>query len=77
MRSRLRRAPVVVAALAVSLAGAAVTRAGHEFPFYPSYYPQEITVAVMPPQAAAGKLTDASVHAYVGADPFHGGGKAV
>ncbi len=73
MRSRLRRAPVAVAALAVSLAGAGVTRAGHEFPFYPSYYPQEITVAVMPPPAATAKLTDASVHAYVGADPFRGG----
>ena len=34
-----------------SLAGAAVARAGHEFPFYPSYYPQEITVA----RRAAGR----------------------
>jgi hypothetical protein len=72
MKLRLRRAPVAVAALAASLAGAAVTRAGHEFPFYPSYYPQEITVSVVSPADAVAKLTDASVHAYVGGDPFQG-----
>ena len=77
MKPRLRRVPVAVAALAASLAGAAVTRAGHEFPFYPSYYPQEITVSVVSPADAVAKLTDASVHAYVGADPFDArGGRA-
>jgi hypothetical protein len=72
MKPRLNRVPVAVAALAVSLVAAAVTRAGHEFPFYPSYYPQEITVSVVPPADAVAKLADASVHAYAGADPFHG-----
>jgi hypothetical protein len=74
MKRRLRRAPVAVVALAASLVGAAGTRAGHEFPFYPSYYPQEITVSVVSPADAVAKLGDASVHAYVGADPFRGGG---
>jgi hypothetical protein len=72
MRPRARRVPVVVAALAASLAGGAGARAGHEFPFYPSYYPQEITVAVVPPAAAVAKLGDGSLHAYVGADPLGG-----
>ena len=59
-------------ALAVSLLSADASRAGHEFPFYPSYYPQEITVGVVPPADAAAKFADGSLHAYVGADPFEG-----
>jgi hypothetical protein len=62
--------------LAVLLAAGALAPppapAGHEFPFYPSYYPQEITVTVLPPAAAAPKLGDASLLAYVGGDPFAG-----
>ena len=73
MRHRLHRLPVVAVTLGACLAWTVTARAGHEFPFYPSYYPQEITVSVMPPADAAPKLGDGSLHAYVGADPFHGG----
>ena len=46
--------------------------AGHEFPFYPSYYPQEITLETVPPAVAATRLTDGTLHAYAGADPYPG-----
>ena len=35
--------------LAAGLALLGVAHAGHEFPFYPSFYPQEITVALDEP----------------------------
>ena len=47
--------------------------AGHELPFYPGYYPQEIRLETLPPAAAAPLLKSAKLHAYVGADPFTGG----
>jgi hypothetical protein len=50
------------------------TRAGHEVPFYPSFYPQEIKIEVMEPAAAARLLHKKALHAYLGADPFAGGG---
>jgi hypothetical protein len=52
---------------------AAPSGAGHELPFYPSYYPQEIRLEALPPAAAAPLLKSAKLHAYVGADPFAGG----
>jgi hypothetical protein len=48
------------------------TGAGHELPFYPGYYPQEIRVDTLPPAAAAPKLQKSELHAYVGADPLSG-----
>ncbi|MFQ5656017.1 MAG: hypothetical protein ACE5G5_00580 [Candidatus Methylomirabilales bacterium] len=47
-----------------------VVHAGHEVPFYPSYYPQEIRIEVVEPARAARLLQDAAIHAYVGKDPF-------
>jgi len=52
---------------------AAPSGAGHELPFYPSYYPQEIRIQTLPPSAAPSLLKNAGLHAYVGADPFAGG----
>ena len=52
---------------------AAPSGAGHELPFYPSYYPQEIRIQTLPPAAAQPLLKSAGLHAYVGADPFAGG----
>src|SRR5262245_37047478 len=46
--------------------------AGHEITFYPSYYPQEITVRVVAPSLAAGLLQKGKLQAYVGRDPFTG-----
>jgi hypothetical protein len=67
--------PLVLATLllAVSLMGRVPpARAGHEFPFYPSYYPQEITLETIAPAVAATRLTDGTLHAYAGADPYPG-----
>ena len=72
MRSRSPRVALLVAALAASLYPATPAHAGHEFPFYPSYYPQEITLSVLAPDAAPAKLADGSLHAYLGVDPFAG-----
>lgn len=63
--------PLVVLTLAC-LAWPAPARAGHEMPFYPSYYPQEITVETMAPAAAAAGLEKNVVHAYLGPDPYGG-----
>lgn len=49
---------------------AAPARAGHEFPFYPSFYPQEIQIVAVEPPSAAEQLQKGSLHAYVGGDPF-------
>ncbi len=59
--------------LGLCLLWAAPSGAGHELPFYPSYYPQEIRIQTLPPAAAAPLLKSAALHAYVGADPFAGG----
>ena len=58
---------LIVFVAAVAVGGAA---AGHELTFYPSFYPQEITLRVVDPGTAAGLLTKNALHAYVGADPF-------
>ena len=47
--------------------------AGHELTFYPSFYPQEITVRWVEPRAAAPLLVKNALHAYAGADPFPAG----
>ncbi len=60
----------LAAALAVTLAAPAW--GGHESPFYPSYYPQEIRLETVAPEAAGRLLVTASIHAYVGGDPFAG-----
>lgn len=50
-----------------------VAQAGHESPFYPSFYPQEIRVETLDPRAAKAGWSKARVHVYVGGDPFSGG----
>jgi hypothetical protein len=49
-----------------------VARAGHEITFYPSFYPQEITLTRLDPAAAARALETTAIQAYLGADPFAG-----
>ena len=66
-RTRVGRALVPIA---LCLLWAAPSRAGHELPFSPSYYPQEIRIQTIPPGAAAPLLKTAKLHAYVGTDPF-------
>jgi hypothetical protein len=48
-------------------------QAGHESPFYPSFYPQEIRIETLEPAAAAAGWSKSRVHAYVGSDVFGGG----
>ncbi|HET7876928.1 MAG TPA: hypothetical protein VFN71_15500, partial [Methylomirabilota bacterium] len=47
--------------------------AGHELPFYPSYYPQEIRLEALKAAAAAPLLAKSTLHAFIGGDPFAGG----
>lgn len=65
-----RPATWIVGALVVAFAAPAW--AGHESPFYPSYYAQEIRLQSVSPAAAGRLLERAAIHAYVGADPFAG-----
>ncbi|PYO01239.1 MAG: hypothetical protein DMD91_08620 [Candidatus Rokuibacteriota bacterium] len=59
---------IAPAALVLSIVG--VAWAGHEITFYPSFYPQEITVRTAAPGVAAELLKKDALHAYIGADPF-------
>jgi hypothetical protein len=56
----------------VCVAFIAPGEAGHEMPFYPSYYPQEITLEALAPGAAPARFAANTLHAYLGADPFAG-----
>ena len=67
---------VWIRVLLLVLLGALASRvadAGHEISFYPSFYPQEIKLEFLTPDAAAARLRKPSLHGYVGADPFRGG----
>jgi hypothetical protein len=72
--SRRPSPPVVFASVivAASLFLADGALAGHELPFYPSFYPQEIRLDTMDPGAAAPLIAKGTVQAYVGADPWAG-----
>jgi len=52
--------------LGAGLALLGVAHAGHEFPFYPSFYPQEITIEALAAQAAAQRIAKGTLHAYAG-----------
>ncbi len=56
----------------VCLAVARPVQAGHESPWYPSFYPQEIRIEAVEPGPAATLLQKNSLHAYIGGDPFAG-----
>jgi len=56
----------------LSLALGASGEAGHEMPFYPSYYPQEITLETLAPGAAPSRFAANTLHGYLGDDPFAG-----
>ncbi len=68
--ARGKGAPILGGALLVAALQAA--QAGHESPFYPSFYPQEIRIETLDPGAAAAGWNKARVHVYVGGDPFSG-----
>ena len=54
--------------LAAGLALLGVAHAGHEFPFYPSFYPQEITVEALDAHSAAQRFAKGTLHAYAGGE---------
>ena len=54
--------------LGAGLALLGVAHAGHEFPFYPSFYPQEITVEALDARSAAQRLDKGTLHAYAGGE---------
>ena len=62
--------PVRAGALALVLAGTAA-HAGHEVPYYPSFYPQEIRIEPLDPERAAVEFANTAdpLHAYLGAAP--------
>jgi hypothetical protein len=46
---------------------------GHELPYYPSYYPQEIRIEAVNPGSAAALLQKSAIQAYIGPNPFPSG----
>jgi hypothetical protein len=64
----MRLLPAAVAALAAAIA-AAPAEGGHEIPIYPSFYPHEIRIETVAPEAAARQLPTGGIHAYVAAAP--------
>jgi hypothetical protein len=67
-----RRATLTVLFAAI-LVLASAAWGGHEVPIYPSYYPHEITIEVVPPENAAALLQTAKIHAYLGSEPLYAG----
>lgn len=72
MKPSPRRVAILAVALVAALSPTRPGRAGHEFPFYASFYPQEITLSVLAPAAAPAKFAVGALHAYLGVDPFAG-----
>jgi hypothetical protein len=68
----LNRAGRLLLVVLVASLPAGHASAGHELPFYPSFYPQEIRIETVPPAAAGPMLGKGALHAYVGGDPFAG-----
>ena len=68
-----RRLAIALACSAAATLFATTGRAGHEAPFYPSFYPQEIRIETLDRASASAGWAKARVHAYVGDDLFAGG----
>ena len=57
----------LAASLGLVAVVASSAEAGHEIPYYPSFYPQEIAFTVAEPAAAVRLFAKNAIHAYVGA----------
>jgi hypothetical protein len=64
---------VVTSVFVIGVFAQRTAQAGHESPFYPSFYPHEIRIETLEPAAAAAGWPKARVHAYVADDLFAGG----
>jgi hypothetical protein len=64
-----------VSTLTAALCGATASWAGHEVPYYPSFYPQEIRIEPVDPDAAGREFANPRdpLHAYIGAAPRFAG----
>jgi hypothetical protein len=71
-RGRARRIALAAASGALALLSS-LAHSGHESPFYPSFYPQEIRLEVLAPNAAASGWAKPRVHAYAGGGLFADG----
>lgn len=60
----MKRLATIFALGAAALISAA--RGGHELPVYPSFYPHEIEIRSLAPEAAAKPLRDGNIQAYIG-----------
>jgi hypothetical protein len=60
---------------AAALILASATQAGHEISYYPSFYPQEIRIEPLTPEAAANEFANKTdpLHAFIGAAPQFAG----
>ena len=67
----IRRAAGVALAVCLLIIGGR-GGAGHSVGHFPSYYPDEIRINVVSPEAAGAGLADATLHAYIGAAPKFG-----
>ena len=73
-RRRALSTGIAVAGVLVAAVFAPRTaQAGHESPFYPSFYPQEVRIETLDPALAAAGWSKTRVHAYIGGDAFGGG----
>jgi hypothetical protein len=70
-RLAIRAAGAAIAAGMVVIGGQ--SGGGHSVGHYPSYYPDEIRIEAVDPVAAAKRLGDETLHAYVGAVPDFAG----
>jgi len=55
------------------LTGVTSADAGHEAPYYPSFYPHEIRIESVSLASGATGLRNGSIHAYIGGGPFFEG----
>src|ERR1700694_1894569 len=70
VKTRARGTSFAAMALLAIATAQQAAQAGHESPFYPSFYPQEIRIETLDPGAAAAGWPKARVHAYVGRELF-------
>ncbi len=64
---------VIFGLLLSALAVLGPARSGHELPVYPSYYPHEIEIKTIAPDAAGSLLLQSKIHAYLGNEPHFSG----
>src|SRR5260370_7443608 len=59
--------------LLAALAVIGPARSGHELPVYPSYYPHEIEIKTIAPDAAGSLLLQSKIHPYLRDEPHFPG----